>query len=76
MNVHKVTEHLQSWHLCSVVDLCRACTEALEAVTGEGGDPHSLFVQISEGTEGEANLAQLHKRTLTDDSCVYDFVIQ
>ena len=75
MNVHQNTEHLQSWHLGSAVELGRACNEACDTVRRDGGDPHTVFVQVADGTD-QPNLAQLHKRTLTDGSFVYDLVVQ
>lgn len=75
MNVHKGSEFLGSWLLGSVVELQFACASAIETVKAHGGDPHTVFIEIADGTE-QPNLAQLHKRILTDDSCVYDLVIQ
>lgn len=73
---HQNTEQVSSWLLDgNAASLARACTDAMNAVRADGGDPATVRILIADMTD-EPNLATLHKRTLTDDSNVYDLEIQ
>lgn len=75
MRGFETKECVASWHLGSAVQLRDACRKAIDYVTADGGDPQTIFIEVADRTD-QPNLAQLVKKTLTDESCVYDLIIQ